>query len=248
MKNKIFTFLQKNYGWIVAMITGISICTSFILRFIKYVYSFLYFNYYGISYGLFNNEELGMLYNFCTSILLILCFYSLIYCYKQLYDTFKNKEKSKTIIVNIFLILISNLFIIFSSGVKISFWQFILNILVLITVEVVVTIIFAKMIKKQKEDDEEPKSFFNYLKLLPFYLILLIFIFSTNYLYSVMKNKSYNIIDDNKVIVYTTNDYYVILDCDIKDNELIIHKGNQTKINNENVESKLINFEKVKIK
>jgi len=248
MENKIFTFLQKNYGWIVAIITGISICTSFVLRFIKYVYSVLYFNYYGISYGLFNNGELGILYNFCISILLMLCFYSLIYCYKQLYDMFKNREKNKNIIINMFLILISNLFIIFSAGVKISFWQFILNNLVLIIIEVVVMIIFAKMIKKQKEEDENPKSFFNYLKVLPFYLILLILLFSTNYLYSVMKNKSYNIINDNKVIVYTTNDYYVILDCDIKDNELTIYKGNQMKVNNENVESKLINFDKVKIK
>ena len=42
MKDKIFKFRQKNYGWIVAVITGISVATSFILRFIKYMYSIYY--------------------------------------------------------------------------------------------------------------------------------------------------------------------------------------------------------------
>lgn len=43
MRKKIFTFLQKNYGWIVIVITGISIVGSFVLKFIKYIYSILYF-------------------------------------------------------------------------------------------------------------------------------------------------------------------------------------------------------------
>ena len=59
MKDKIFKFMQKNYGWIVAVITGISVATSFILRFIKYMYSSFYFSYYGLSYELFNSNELG---------------------------------------------------------------------------------------------------------------------------------------------------------------------------------------------
>lgn len=38
-KEKLFDFLQKNYGWMVATITGLTVATSFILRFIKYMYS-----------------------------------------------------------------------------------------------------------------------------------------------------------------------------------------------------------------
>ena len=37
-KEKLFDFLQKNYGWMVATITGLTVATSFILRFIKYMY------------------------------------------------------------------------------------------------------------------------------------------------------------------------------------------------------------------
>ena len=63
-KGKILNFLQDNYGWIVAIITGLTVAISFILRFIKYMYSSFYFSYYGLSYELFNSNELGFLYNF----------------------------------------------------------------------------------------------------------------------------------------------------------------------------------------
>ena len=90
MRDKIFEFLQKNYGWMVAAITGISVATSFILRFIKYIYSSFYFSYYGISYELFNSDDLGFLYNFGFSILILLCFGSLMYCYIQLFKDRKS--------------------------------------------------------------------------------------------------------------------------------------------------------------
>lgn len=61
MKNniKILNFLQDNYGWMVAVITGLTVATSFVLRFIKYIYSSYYFNYYGLSYEFFNSNELS---------------------------------------------------------------------------------------------------------------------------------------------------------------------------------------------
>ena len=94
-KKEILSYLQKNYGWIVALITGVSIIITFILKFIKYIYSTFYFYYYGISYELFNSEELNILYNFGFSIVIILCFCSLIYCYIQLFNSKKLELKTK---------------------------------------------------------------------------------------------------------------------------------------------------------
>lgn len=250
MKDKVFEFLQKNYGWIIALLTGISVVATFILKFIKYIYSILYFDYYGISYGFFNIEELGLLYDFSLSILMILCFYSLFYCYKQFYDLFKNKKKFNTKILNVFLILVSNFFIALSSGIKNIGWQLFFNMILLMTIEIIATIIISILIKKdeERENKNDKNDLFNTLKIMPFYFMLLVFVFSGNYLYSLHNVKSYKIINNNKVIVYTTKDYYLILDCKIEDNKLTIYKGNQTKINNENVESKLINFDEINIK
>ncbi len=248
MKDKIFKFMQKNYGWIVAVITGISVVTSFILRFIKYMYSIYYFSYYGLSYELFNSNELGFLYNFGFSILVLLCFGSLMYCYIQLFNIKKMKLKLKTILCNIFLILISNIIIVASTNVKYSIWQYILNVIGLIIVEIITSIVFFKMDKKERNKTYEVNNLPNVLKIIPFYLMLLIFSFLTSYGLNIAMNKSYRIIDNDKVITYTTNDYYLVLDCEIKDNKLTIYKGKQAKINNENIVSELINFDEVNLK
>ncbi len=248
MKDKIFKFMQKNYNWIVAVITGISVITSFILRFIKYMYSIYYFSYYGLSYELFNSNELGFLYNFGFSILVLLCLGSLMYCYIQLFNVKKMKLKLKTILCNIFLILISNIIIVASTNIKYSIWQYILNVIGLIIVEIIASIVFLKMDKKEKSKENDLYDFKNSLKIFPFYLFLLIFTFILSYSSEIILNKSYRIINSDKVIVYTTSDYYLTLDCEIKDNKLTIYKGKQAKISNENIVSELINFDEVNLK
>lgn len=248
MKDKIFEFLQKNYAWMVAAITGISVVITFILRFIKYIYSSYYFSYYGLSYELFNSNELGFLYNFGFSILILLCYASLMYCYVQLFNIKKMKVKLKTILCNIFLILISNIIIVASTNVKYSIWQYILNVVGLIIVEIIASIVFLKMDKKEKSKENDLYDLKNSLKILPFYLFLLIFNFLLSYSSEIILNKSYRIINSDKVIVYTTSDYYLVLDCEINDNKLTIYKGKQTKVSNENVVSKLIDFDEVKLK
>lgn len=104
------------------------------------------------------------------------------------------------------------------------------------------------MDKKEKNKTYEANNLPNVLKIIPFYLILLIFLFLTSYGLNIAMNKSYRIIDNDKVIAYATNDYYLVLDCEIKDNKLTIYKGKQAKINNENIVSELINFDEVNLK
>lgn len=248
MKDKIFKFMQKNYGWIVAVITGLTVATSFILRFMKYIYSSFYFSYYGVSYELFNLNELGFLYNFGFSILMLLCFGSLMYCYMQLFNKKEMNVKIRTIIFNITLIIASNIIVVFSLNNKYSLCQFILNFFTLIITETIMSVIFFKMDKKARNKKYNMNDLPNTLKIVPFYIFLLLFSLLLSYGSQIVMNKSYRIINDNKVIVYTTNDYYLTLDCEIKDNKLTIYKGKQTKISNENVVSELINFDEVKLK
>ena len=142
--------MQKNYSWIVAVITGISVATSFILRFIKFIYSNFYFSYYELSYELFNSNELSFLYNFGFSILILLCFVSLMYCYIQLFNVKKMKVKVKIILFNISLIIISNIIVVYSTNIKYSIWQFVLNVVFLIIFEIVIVIIFSRTNEKEK--------------------------------------------------------------------------------------------------
>ena len=245
-KEEKFKFLQNNYGWVVAVITGLTVAISIILRFIKYMYSSYYFSYYGLSYELYNHNELNFLYNFGFSILVLLCYASLTYCYIQLFNM--KKINAKTILFNIVLILISNVFVVYSISVKYSIWQFIINLVVLIVFEVLITKIFWRTIEKEKRNENNKSDLLNRLKIFPFYLILLIFMLLFNYSSQIKNNKSYRIINDDKVIVYATSDYYLILDCEIRDKKIKIYKGKQTKIKNEKVVSELIHFDEVNLK
>ena len=97
------------------------------------------------------------------------------YCYIQLFNI--KKMKLKTILCNIFLILISNIIIVASTNVKYSIWQYILNVIGLIIVEIIASIVFFKMDKKEGNKTYEENNLPNALKIIPFYLILLIFSF-----------------------------------------------------------------------
>lgn len=74
------------------------------------------------------------------------------------------------------------------------------------------------------------------LKLFPFYIILCLVMLSINYLLSFIGNKSYRIIDNDKVIVYSTKEYYIALNCAInpETDELTIYKGEYTMIDTKN--------------
>ncbi len=246
MEKKIFKFLRKNYGWMVAITTGTSVVLSHILRFIKYMYSQYYFNYYGLSYEMYDSSELGFLYNFGFSILLLLCLVSLFYCYFQFLNNKEKPLKIKTIAFNIFLILISNIFIVFLVNVNYTVLQIIANIALLIVAEGTGTFIFYKSLKNENEKNAD-NDICNKLKILPFYIFLIIIALLFSYGCEVALNKSYRITNDDKVILYSTEGYYLVLDCEIEDNKLTIHKGKQTKINNEDVKSQLIEFDEIKI-
>ena len=87
----------------------------------------------------------------------------------------------------------------------------------------------------------------NSLKILPFYLIFVVFVILFEYGLGIKMNKTYRIVDNDKVIVYATENYYLTLNCEIENNVLIIYQGSQTKIDNKDIESKLIKFKDIKI-
>ena len=61
-------------------------------------------------------------------------------CYIQLFNVKKMKVKVKTILFNIFLIIISNTIVVYSTNIKYSTWQFILNVVILIIFEILIKV------------------------------------------------------------------------------------------------------------
>ena len=248
MKKVKLKFIQDNYAWIVAIITGISVFFTFAIKFLNYLHSKIEFSYFGLDYGMYVVEDTGFIYNFCFSILIALCFYSLCYCYYQIFKMIKNRKyEVKLLLENIVLILLSNVYIIFSSGIKISWQTIFFELSILFILEIIITVIIGKMVTKELKKETDTKDFLNYLKKLPFSILFIILLFLFTHVISIINNTEYRIINDNKVIVYVNNDYYLVLDCEIMNDEIKIYKGTQTKIDNLNIESKLYDFRMVNI-
>ena len=136
---------------------------------------------------------------------------------------------------------------VYSINIEYSIWNIIINTGLLIATEIIMIFVFFKKLKKEETEKLETKSILNSLKILPFYLIFVVFVILFEYGLGIKMNKTYRIVDNDKVIVYTTENYYLTLNCEIENNVLIIYQGSQTKIDNKDIESKLIKFKDIKI-
>ena len=108
------------------------------------------------------------------------------------------------------------------------------------------------MIFRNKKDDQLYaeslcKGILNDIKKIPFILIILVFVIMFNTQILLMNKTNYRVIDNNKVIVYSNNDYYITLDCLISEKNLTIYKGTQAKINNTDVYSVYKKFDEVSL-
>ncbi len=244
--NKLIVFIKENCTWIIAIITALSLAISYVLKFTEYITSVFYFNYFEIDIGLYRYNDIGFLYNIFLSFVFLLLFISNLICWWQLSENRKGK------IVNILVFFLSNIFIIFLFNKNLNFINGLISFILLSIIEKVLVLAIKKMYFKYEKSAKEliKESIINCLKVIPVIIIIVILLLgfkTSNYLSNL---KRYRVIDNNKVVVYSNNDYYIILDCEIieKENKLIIHKGEQTKIENTNISSKKIKFDNVELK
>ena len=252
MKKQWVTFFQKNTGWIISIFTSFAIIVTFILKLIKYTYSRIYFNYFGINYSFFNVNELDFLYTFSFSILYIILLFSIFHLFLEVFEVFRGgllKKEYKKVAFDIAIIVFSNALCAFPIASKFMFKTYVVKIIEFMLIEFFISYLFFRKEKKSSHVINSIKDEIAYLiKLLFVYFCFMFASCFALYGYELKHIKSYNIIEDNKVIVYSTNDYYVALNCKISGDELIIYKGEQTKLDNNNVNSKIIEFDKVTIK
>ena len=240
---KIINFMKEHCVWIITLLTFIGAILLTVLKFIEYMKSNLYFSYYGVDMNLYQFEDKNVLYELGLSLFLFIMAGIVFNCIWQIYNKSKNKNKlNRSDWGTISLIIIYDCIFTYACNSLIdndfNIINFILTFLLIIIIEIPVSnFIFNPVSQTMKVTKEE---IINYLKILPLLAIIFFFALSFVLLQPIAARKSYRIIDDKKAIVYTDNDYYLILDCEIVDS--------QEKISNNNVYSVYKKFEKVEIK
>lgn len=236
---KIFKIIRDNYGWVIAILTFSGVIVSFLVRWSNYLFSKIKFDYYGLDYGLYTQEDTTILYDFSLSLLITLCFYSVCYSIYKIKKDFKSKEKDKKkIFWNVVIVFIFNLCLTFAFEHFSGIISKIIAFIFIFIFEIIATNFFHVMLTKEVK--LKSYSFWDNVKNVPFFIIGLFMLYLFNYYCSLSSNNGFRVINDNKVIVYTTKDYYLVLDYKIDKDKMFIYKNTQNKIDNLNVNSKFI--------
>lgn len=223
---------------IIGVLTFLGLICFNILKFIEYIEAQFYFDYYGLNINLYKYSDQGFIYGLCLSLVFFLAIMSLPFFIKQVIDNVKLKRIVSFVnIRNVIIILLFNYIWIYSMLL-----EKIISI-VLFCLFIVVEIIITWFIFYCKE--EKDVSFGNVLKFVPIYILMLILCIGVSDMCNLRLKKEYRVISDNKVIVYSNNDYYLTLDCKIEDDKLIMYRGKQNKIDTDDVYSELIEFDEV---
>lgn len=245
--NNILNDIKDFSPSIIGILTFLGVICFNILKFTEYIKAQFYFSYYGLDINLYKYFDQGFIYSLCLSIIFMLALCSLLFCIKQLMENYKGiKRLIPDNWENLLVILFSNIYIAYSYSLE----KTIVNIGVVFLVNVIIEFILSCFIFKsiKYKENNLKQSLIDFLKILPFYLILLIISVGISDNLNLSLKKDYRIIEDNKVIVYSNSDYYLILDCKIEDDKLIIYRGKQNKIDTDNMYSELVKFEEVEIK
>jgi hypothetical protein len=237
-------FIRGNYNWLIALTTVVALITSQIIRFVNYIKFEMYKGYFGLDITNINYGTSDLIYGTIISAMLLACFYSMLFCYKEIIPNLKNK-KYGFLYINIVIILFVNyFFIIFNTQAKFNIKEYI----ILICAEVLILIFSSKMRKKYIDVIDKIKNkedLKNYAIIMPFTFIF--FILSISYLSipNYNKNTEFRIINNNQVVVYYDDTDYIVLNCEIKGVSIKIYYGTQKRISSLDTETKKIKFDTV---
>ena len=240
--NKFSDFMCKNSKWIFPILAAIPVCIAAIFKFVEYIHAQTYSFFYGMDLQLYDFSSKSFSYNLWLSFFMYLPILSILYSMYEIKKCNKDFKKILKRKKDLLIILVSNIVVSIILIKKFVFLHFIILIVLLFIIEYAAA---SNLFKEIKED----ATIKDFLKQLPLYLFILIFLLTGKYFFELLSINDYYIINNSKAVIYTTSDYYVTLDCEIKlDNDkkkIIIYKGTQTKIDNTNVNTVLTKFDKV---
>lgn len=242
--------IKQNYAWVIAVVTAIGVLSINIFKFCEFIMAFFYFNFYGLSLGLYKYTDQSILYILFICIFVGILFYRVLYSIHLLRKNFKmsiaffRAYDLELIEIAIFNFLISGIY-----GIQYGFLSFILFFVIFVILEFIGSFILFRNKDFSKLKEVKLKYLIlAILRILPGVICYMILSVALVLTLSLTGVKNYRVIDNNKAIVYSNNDYYLTLDCKIEGDKLIMYKGKQNKISTEDVYSELIEFDEVIIK
>lgn len=249
--NMMLEMFRKHLGWIIALITGIISSFMALFAFLDYVMGITISNYYGFDISFYQSTGI---YFILKTFLGAICFYLIIFL------LYKKKKVKLFSIYNV----VFYLFIIVLNLILSIFYFSVINLATLINAmaffvfELAVFKFFLPYYIKnldqieKKVDDDINYNLVKEIKviIISFFLTIIIFVvcivISTQL--SLWRQKNYSMIDESRVIVYATSEYYVVLDCEVNDGVLKLHQGKYEIIPVANVHSEKVKYNDVQIK
>ena len=213
----------------------------------------IWFDYWSIDKAFFNqnlsNITNNLIYYFFVTLLLLFPF---IKYFKNLY--YKEKLNSRIKSYILFTVIYTFFFIQntanFNSKNEKLFTYFFGLLLCLKLMKIYIKKII-KFIDKMKEKDY---IFITYREIIENILIFFVAIFISFSLIGLSKaffKRDFKVIDNDdscNAILYSTQDYYIVAECKIEQNDLIIYKNLQRKIDNYDITYQTKKFNSIKIK
>ncbi len=244
-ESELIVFLQKNYAWIATFTTGATIIITLILNFISYLQVSSYFAYFGLNMAFADYKDMGLVYETCFSFLLLICFYVTCYSLINIGKNFKF-DRIKYLLFDGILIIASNAIICITNYFNVPSSSRLVNFLILLFLEITLGFFMNIIIKNDVKSSKKSSDFpILYIKIFPFLIVLLIFSSIITMQLNYYNKKEFRIIDDDKVILYSTSEYYIISNCKIDNEEITIETNRQEKISTLNIKTETKKFGKV---
>lgn len=245
--------LRENHTWLLTVLTLLGIFLSGAFKLIDFVKNQFYFLHFGLNPELYQYNGNGILYEAVYSVLLMI---SLYIAAISIYEIITRIKNGQSCLSYLYVYLCSNLLVTLGITSTTSIANLFISFILSMIAELVVLFILKKMQKKMNSElAEEDGNSYSTKELVQEFIFVcfgvfasIIVTFSISQLGMLFFQTDYRTIENNRVIIYTTENYYLTLDCEVSGDSLIIYKGTETKINTDNVHSYLKRYKKIIIK
>ena len=245
--------LDLNIATILQILTVALTGLTLFCTFIDYISQMIWFDYWSIDKSFFNqnlsNITNNLIYYFFVFIILLFPF---IKYFKIRY--YKEKLNSYIKLFVLFTAIYPFFFIQNTSSFNSKNEELLVYFSGLILCLALMTIYIDKIIKFVDKTKEKDYIFVTYREIIENILIFFVAIFISFSLIGLFKaifKRDFKVIDNDNscnAILYSTQDYYIVAECKIEQNDLIIYKDLQRKIDNYDIAYQTRNFNSIKIK